>query len=306
MTSPGAVQLTFDDYERGVARRALDELFTVARQYAESAAYFEFLRFVTRFRFYSPFNAMLIHTQMPGAQFVAPPMRWLRDYGRRIRPGAQPIVILKPKGPVMFVFDVCDTEPTEHAKPLPPEVTGPFEVRGGTVGRQLERTIENAKRDGIGVFERSAGSQSAGSIGTAEKGRYLTFQVKERPEPEHVQMPLRYELLLNANHSRESKYATLAHELGHLYCGHLGTPNDKWWPDRRGLTQEVEELEAESVCYLVCARQGIDNPSHEYLSSYVRNNKETASISLDYVMKATHLIEQMGQERLGLRKDKKE
>ncbi len=37
-------------------------------------------------------------------------------------------------------------------------------------------------------------------------------------------MDVRYELLLNAKHSPEQKYATLAHELAHLYCGHLGSP----------------------------------------------------------------------------------
>ena len=40
----------------------------------------------------------------------------------------------------------------------------------------------------------------------------------------------------NLSASRESRYATIVHELGHLYCGHLGTPNAKWWPDRLGLS----------------------------------------------------------------------
>jgi antirestriction protein ArdC len=102
--------------------------------------------------------------------------------------------------------------------------------------------------------------------------------------------------LLNSNFSAEARYATLVHELAHLYCGHLGTPNDKWWPDRRGLPHAAEEFEAESVCYLVCERLGIDNPSDEYLAGYLG--------SLDCVMKAAGLIERMGRERLGARKKK--
>jgi hypothetical protein len=51
-------------------RAALDELFTLAGRYNSSDAYVELMRFVGRFRFYSPFNAILIHTQMPGAHFV--------------------------------------------------------------------------------------------------------------------------------------------------------------------------------------------------------------------------------------------
>lgn len=292
------------DWDRAVARRALDELFSVARQYRTSRAYRELLDFVARFRFYAPFNAMLVHIQMPGATFVAPAHRWLRDYGRRIKPEAHPLIILQPMGPVMFVFDVTATEPQEGALSLPPEVERPFEVRGGRIGNELTETIENAKRDGINVAERDAGSQSAGEIRAAQPGQRLEVLVRTQPEREYVRVPLRYQLLLNANYSTEARYATLAHELGHLYCGHLGTPDDKWWPSRLGLTHDVCEFEAESVCYLVCSRLGLDNPSDEYLSQYVQKHDETPSLSLDCVMKAAGLIEQMGRERLKPRKEK--
>ena len=151
-------------WERDAAKRALDELFSLTNQYKTSQAYWDLLQFVTRFRSYSPFNAMLVHIQMPGAIFVAPPYRWLRDYGRRIGPDARPLVILQPMGPVMFVFDVSQTEPTEYAGPLPPEVEKPFEVRKGQVGNSLGLVIDNAKRDGIRTTEHGEGSQSAGSI----------------------------------------------------------------------------------------------------------------------------------------------
>src|SRR5438105_15746564 len=110
------------DWDRDVARRALDELFSLARRYKSSAAYRELIEFVGRFRSYSPFNAMLVHVQMPGATFVAPAKRWIREHRRKIKPGARPIVILQPMGPVMFVFDVADTEPEKGAPPLPREI----------------------------------------------------------------------------------------------------------------------------------------------------------------------------------------
>lgn len=278
------------EWDRDVARRALDELFSLTRQYKSSKAYRGLLDFVARFRFYSPFNAMLIHIQMPGATFVAPPHRWLRDYGRRIKAGTRPLVILQPMGPVMFVFDVIDTDPEDNAPQLPPEVDRPFDVLRGRIGGELAQTVENAKRDGVSVMEREAGSQSAGEIRVTRPGRHLEVLIKANPEPQQLRVPLRYELLLNSNHSDEAKYATLAHELAHLYCGHLGTPNDKWWPDRRGLANDVREFEAESVCYLLCERLRIVNPSAEYLASYLRQHDETPSISLDCVMKAAGLM----------------
>ncbi len=292
------------EWDRDVARRALDELFRLAGEYRTTEEYRKLLDFVGRFRFYSPYNAMLVHIQMPGAQYVAAPHRWLREYRRRIKPDARPLIILQPMGPILFVYDVSDTEPENDAPPLPPEVLQPFKVRHGQIRGELGQTSENAKRDGVFVAEREGDSQSAGVIQCAQSAKRLAFLVKEKPEPEFIYVPLRYELLLNSKHSAPEKYATLAHELGHLYCGHLGTPNDRWWPDRRGLMPELCEFEAESVCYLLCRRLGIDNPSAEYLSGYVKNHKETPAISLECVMKSAGLIEQMGRERLKPRKEK--
>ena len=289
--------------DEAATRRALDELFRLTHQYSSTKAYDGLLKFIRRFRFYAPYNAMLVHIQMPGARFVAPPHRWLHKYGQRIKPGAHPLVILQPMGPVMFVFDVSDTEPLPDARPLPREVVAPFEVRGGTVGRELEQTIKNAKRDGIRVTLRDAGSQSAGQIGIATNNAWLEVVVRLAPKQESVKVSLRYELLLNDGLSREAQYATLVHELAHLYCGHLGTPNEKWWPNRRHLSGAVCEFEAESVCYLVCGRVGINNPSDEYLAGYMKQNKHVPEISLECVMAAAGLIEKMGSERLKPRKE---
>jgi hypothetical protein len=291
----------FDDH---IAKQALDELFRLTQQYRSSEAYSQLLHFIGRFRFYSPFNALLVHIQMPGATYVAPPRRWLRDYRHRIRPHARPLVILQPMSPVMFVFDVSDTEPLDGAPPLPREVVSPFEVRSGKIGSQLSNTIESAKRDGVRTKPRDAGTQSAGEI-RSRPGGSQEVVVRSRPKRETINVPVRYEVLLNSRHTPEAQYATLAHELAHLYCGHLGTPNSKWWPDRQGLNPMIREFEAESVCFLACRRFGIDNPSDEYLSGYVKENKEVPPISLEAVMTASGLVERMGCERLKPRKKDK-
>ncbi len=276
-------------WDRDVAKRALDELFAQTYQYKSSKAYHDLLTFIQRFRAYSPFNAMLVHVQMPGARFVAPPHRWRRDYGRTIKAGARPLVILQPMGPVMFVFDVADTE----GAPLPPEVESPFEVRGGMIGRELDTASENGKRDGVLIHGRKLGTQQAGSIAVAS-GKTLAFG-------EHA-VPLRYALELNDDLSREARFVTLAHELGHLYCGHLGTPDDSWWPDRRGLAAAVQEFEAESVAFLVCSRLGIDNPSETYLAGYVKDHEQVPAVSLECVLKSAGLIESMARGKLRMRK----
>ena len=52
-------------------------------------------------------------------------------------------------------------------------------------------------------------------------------------------------------------------------------------------------------------RIGIDDPSHEYLSQYVKAYPSIPPIfSWDCVLKSAGLIEQMGQKRLKLRTEK--
>jgi hypothetical protein len=59
-------------WEMETTKHALDELFGQVRHYKTGKSYAELLKFVSHFHFYSPYNGMLIHIQMPGATFVAP------------------------------------------------------------------------------------------------------------------------------------------------------------------------------------------------------------------------------------------
>ena len=58
-----------------------------------------------------------------------------------------------------------------------------------------------------------------------------------------------------------------------LYCGHLGSANPNWWPNRGGLSLAACEFEAESVSYLVCSRLGIETRSAQYLADYVQQER---------------------------------
>ena len=289
MRADGTKELTpAQIWDEDAAKHSLDELFRNARQYRSSKSYRELIDYISRFRFYAPYNAMLLHVQMPGAVFVAPASRWLYQYGRTIKVYARPLVILQPMGPVMFVFDVSDTEPGPNAFHLPKAITNPFDGLSGLVGSSYDRTIENAKRDGVMITENKEGSQSAGSIrsGYGNGSKIMQFRIgtDEKRNPIFATIPVRYNMHLNAIMSREAKYATIVHELAHLYCGHIGTPDVKWWPDRIGLNENVREFEAESVAYLVCARQGIKTPSDSYLSDYMLKNNELPNISLECVL----------------------
>ena len=85
----------------------------------------------------------------------------------------------------------------------------------------------------------------------------------------------------------------MAHELGHLFCGHIGTVDTNKWPKRTTLTLNQREFEAESVCWLVCERRGITNPSADYLRGYLDGGKDIPPIDVGSILRAVTNIEAM-------------
>ena len=281
---------------------ALDELFLLARHYNQSTQYLELLRFVASFKRYSVFNAMLVYAQMPGAKYVLPAKQWQKQYGRLPKHGAQALVMLQPKGPIMFGFDVAQTE----GRQLPASIDNPFVGTGVLQQREFDLVVDNAKRDGVLVKLKALGSTLGGYVRNAADPAHrisvgTTGGSQRMLSVDDTQVRLFAEVTLNANLPPETNFATLTHELGHLYCGHVGTPNDKWWPNRRSLDHATREFEAESVSYVVCRRAGLDTPAVKYLNGYLAANREVPKISLEVVFKAIQRVEAMRQRRLKVR-----
>ena len=274
-------------------RRSIDDLVSDARRYRSSADYRELLEFMARFRRQKPFNALLLHAQRPGARFVAPAHRWLEKYEREVRPGETPLVALQPFGPVMFVYDVSQTEPMGD-RTVPDRFANAFAMppmQGAE--RALPRLVENAKADGVRVSHGAAGSGHAGHIRAVVEGRTQVVVVDRRTMVT-VTVPVRYDMVLNRDHTATEQLATVAHELGHLYCGHLGTPDPTWWPDRRRTPHDVREFEAETVAYLACQRVDESARMPPYLDGYLEaNDTVPAGISLDVVTKAAGMVVEM-------------
>lgn len=264
----------------------LDKLFLEIGTYRKSDEFKQLLEFIKKFPQIAPYNAMLIHIQKPGSQYVASASEWGRRFNRRIRPEARPLVILRPFGPVSFVFELSDTYGRE---PFPERLLNPFKVEGKISKGDFRKLIANLKSDGILYGEADYGTSSAGFIQTADRGTEVLIQKSNK----EILVKVLYDMVINRSHPLETRFATILHELGHLYCGHLGTPNPKWWDDRHFLNKNEREFEAESVCWLVCERIGVKNPSAEYLSGYLKHNQAIPDISIDTVLKSVGIIESM-------------
>ena len=171
-------------------------------------------------------------------------------------------------------------------------------MRGTLTGGELESLVGSVSRDGVEVEFASLGGVQAGSIRNAVRSYHCIGIGPVRDdrlegEPDAAGNPVFAKIVLNRNLSEEALFATLTHELGHLYCGHVGTPDPKRWPDRTSLDRDSRELEAECVSYLVCGRLDIATNADKYLAGYLGENGAVPNISIDRVFKAAQRIEAM-------------
>src|SRR5206468_9479028 len=87
---------------------ALDELFGAIDKYRTTDGFRELLSFLRKMPSVGPYNSLLLHIQRPGATHVATVRGWAQ-LGRTVRRDANPLVTLRPFGPVEFVYDIVDT-----------------------------------------------------------------------------------------------------------------------------------------------------------------------------------------------------
>ncbi len=260
-------------FDTEATRSLLDQLISDSRLYTQSKDYKNLLDFVIRLRNFAPFNAMLLQVQKPGLRFAASARDWRERFGRTLKEGARPLLILWPFGPVALVYDQMDTE----GKPLPEDVAS-FFARGAINEIRMASFQPLLEKKDIQWRVMDAGDLKAGSI--------RVIQRATTAEETTV-----YRMLINRNHHPPVQFATLAHELGHLFLGHLG-PNKKLKvPERPIIGHDQQELEAESVSFIVCSRNGVKSKSESYLANYVDENTTIDQIDIYQVMRAAGQVE---------------
>ena len=249
----------------------LGRLFDEAAAYQSGAHYKALLRFIVRMRCFSPFNAMLLHRQKPGLSFATTARDWRARWKRAVKEDARPLLILVPFGPVGFVYDMLDTEALPGAPELPRDAYA-FPATGDVTKPALKAVMRSVESTGIRVREVDEGDWHAGRI-LRDSGDAYTLKV-------------------NRNHPRPTRFTTIAHELGHLCLGHLGPDAKRRIPNRRRVPERMQEIEAESVAYLVGHRNGVEPVSEAYLWEYIEAGEPLErTLDVERVMRAAGAVE---------------
>ena len=264
-------------------KSTLDYLLEEGQKYRKSADFLKMVDFMAKFRRYSPFNNMLVKIQNPHCSFYATKSDWYNQFGRNLKEDATPMLILAPMHPVMLVYDLDSTE----GKKLPKHLLEFARFNGNWSPEWLVNLTENANNYMIRIGYNKHSSTSAG-FATLDRGN----------KSDKMRISIHNEL------DEPSRFGVLCHELAHIFLGHLGSDQDRWWPARQNLNHQTVEIEAEAVAYTVTQRLGLKGSSINYLSAYLTGESVPDGISIDYIAKIAGKIEEMAKGKLAKPKRK--
>lgn len=261
---------------------AIDELLRRSWSFRDSAEFKKFFDFIIRFDHYSRYNTMLVYIQNQAVTFFGGVSFWKKKFGRTIKNDARPYIILAPNGPIMLVYDVFETEGKESPKDLLKNGLGrkPNEVIGKIGLERYDKAIEEAKKWGIKISYKPFDYFKGGYVTTIYAGSL--------------------EICLKEGASKEENFSVLIHELAHLFLGHTGHIQIQYQGKikptlllKRKVPRRTEELEAETISYLVCHKLGLITQSAEYIAGYIKNDKDLLSFSYEIVIKTADKIEKL-------------
>jgi hypothetical protein len=292
--------------------RQIRQLIKQALETPTPRQFVEFLEFSTKFRRLSVWNAHMARIQRPGAHVIATGHEW-RSAGRYVLPDAVPIMILWPFSPIRLVYELDDTGPPIKRDGL----RDPFAVEGNFKSVLLSRLVSNLKKQSnfkITIEARREGHDRAGSA--AAQGNSWNPQnqeIKKLAEENAFTGKVStggvpaFRITVNDRLETSQRFVTIAHELAHISCGHLGNcpsrnaqnGDESGWPDRQKFGKHEKEIEAEAAAFLIASRVGLIARSAAYLAAHVRH-ADIKQINMDLVVRAAARIERLANIHHGV------
>lgn len=262
--------------------------------------YRNYLRTMSRFHNYSLNNQALIHLQRPDATLVAGYNRWRDKFSRHVLRGEKGITIIAP---------------TPYKKKIEQEKLDPdtklpiLDADGKIVTEEKEieipmfrpvKVFDYAQTDGKPLPERVA-SPVANLTGSVEN--YEAFmEALRRSSPVPVEFkplsadmdgyfsPKFQSITLREGMSEVQTVSAAVHEIAHAKLHNYGLQQAA---ERKAKSRNTEEVEAESISFMVCAYFGIETGANSF--GYVATWSKNAELpefraSLDTISKTANGI----------------
>lgn len=262
--------------------------------------YRNYLRTMSRFHNYSLNNQALIHLQRPDATLVAGYNRWRDKFSRHVLRGEKGITIIAP---------------TPYKKKIEQEKLDPdtrlpiLDADGKVITEEKEieipmfrpvKVFDYAQTDGKPLPERVA-SPVANLTGSVENyGAFMEALRRSSPVPVEVKplsadmdgyfSPKSQSITLREGMSEVQTVSAAVHEIAHAKLHNYGLQQAA---ERRHKSRNTEEVEAESISFMVCAYFGIETGANSF--GYVATWSKNAELpefraSLDTISKTANGI----------------
>ena len=261
-------------------REIVDSIENGIKELFESDKYRKYLATMSRFHRYSVNNTMLIYMQRPDATHVAGFNKWRDQFGRNVLKGEKGIRIIAPT-PYKKKIEEMKRDPDTHAPILDADGKAVMEEKEIEIPMfRPVKVFDYAQTDGKPLPERVA-SPVANLTGSVEN--YEAFmEALRRSSPVPVEVkplsadmdgyfsPKSQSITLREGMSEVQTVSAAVHEIAHAKLHNYALQQPE---ERRHKSRNTEEVEAESISFMVCAYFGIETGANSfgYVATWSKN-----------------------------------
>ncbi|MGN0148896.1 MAG: DUF4316 domain-containing protein [Clostridia bacterium] len=296
-----------------------DSIENGIKELFNSDKYKQYLQTMSRFHRYSVNNQMLIYMQKPNATLVAGFNKWRDQFSRNVKKGEKGIKII---APTPYKKKIEETK-------LDPDTKLPMLDDNGNE-MKVEKEIQIPMFRVVSVFDVS---QTAGKplplLASDLSGNVQNYDAFVEAIRRSASVPITFEpidsntdgyfsldeqkIVIRDNMSEVQTVSALLHELAHSKLHNTKTKDDELHTedqeaDTPKLVRNTEEVQAESISFVVCAYYGIktDENSFGYIASW-SNGKELKELkeSLEIINKtSSKMITDIDKNYAEIRKER--
>lgn len=266
-------------------KTALESIETGLAAINTNESWIRYLQFCSNFYHYSYSNIILIMTQCPNATYVAGYNTW-RKMNRQVRKNERGIGILCPIFRKVEIFKEPDDKSVYN------DEDGKKEVRKVISGFKIGYVFDLSQTDGddllLPVLVRGLAGNSeeekqlyeslfkyASTKCTVQEVANISAKASYNIDTQVIQV--------RSNLEYRQKIKSLIHELCHFVDFKIN-------PDLK-IARNIREISAESSCYVICLRLGIDVSEYSfgYIQSWITDSKDIGEVA-DSVQKIVSII----------------